>query len=275
GAEVGGGASGVWDWSVIRDARRAASDAERGQDKGDVTATPEWRPVRDRAIKALAEKSKDLEITAYLIEALVRMEGFAGLRDGFRLASDLMEKFWDGIYPPAVDGDVEDRFSHMLWLSGIDKPGTLIVPVRKIPLSDSASLGRLSFAHYLQAQALEQLSDSKMKQKRIEEGAITPEMVRSAIAETPPKFYGDLLDDLNQSAEQFSRFCTVLSGKSSYDPSSTDLKDVTEAFRDAVMLLAKDRIPAQAAAAQPAAAAAAAAGPAAVAEKAVDPTIIK
>src|SRR5262249_7624210 len=152
-----------------RDARKAASEAERKQDQGDDKSTPEWRPVRDRSVKVLAEKSKDLEITAYLIEALARLEGFAGLRDGFRLASELVERFWEGLYPPAEDGGVvEDRFSHMLWLSGIDKPGTLIVPVRKIPLSDSANLGRLSFAHYLQAQALEQLADSKLKQKRID-----------------------------------------------------------------------------------------------------------
>lgn len=269
--------SGVSDFYVIRDARKTASDAERRQDQGDETATPEWRPIRDRGSKALAEKSKDLEIVAYLIEALVRLEGFAGLRDGFRLASELIEKFWEGLYPAAEDGEVEDRFSHMLWLSGIDKPGTLIVPVRKIPLSDSANLGRLSFAQYLQAQALEQISDSKVRQKRIEDGAITPEMIRSAISETPPKFYVDLVDDIQQSVEQFARFGAALSAKSGFDPPSSDLKEVIESYRDAVMLLAKDKIAgsqaANAAAGTPTATQGD--GAANVAGKPVDPSVIK
>src|SRR5262249_6675163 len=107
----------------IRDARKAASDADRKADqpKGDPAAAeagaaptpPDWRPVLDRGIKALAEKSKDLEIAAYLIEALVRVrprrmtdEGdvlkdpgpFAGLRDGLRLARELVERFWHHLY---------------------------------------------------------------------------------------------------------------------------------------------------------------------------------
>src|SRR5262249_58287571 len=137
GAEVGGGASGVWDWSVIRDARRAASDAERGQDKGDVTATPEWRPVRDRAIKALAEKSKDLEITAYLIEALVRMEGFAGLRDGFRLGGGLVERFWDGLYPSPDEEGLATRVAPLTGLNGDNAEGTLLNPIARIPITDA------------------------------------------------------------------------------------------------------------------------------------------
>src|SRR5262245_47712879 len=43
GADLRADASGVSDFYVIRDARKAASDAERRQDQGDVTATPEWR----------------------------------------------------------------------------------------------------------------------------------------------------------------------------------------------------------------------------------------
>jgi type VI secretion system protein ImpA len=280
GTDLRADPSSVSDFYVIRDARKTASDAERRLDQGDDTVTPDWRPVLDRGTKVLAEKSKDLEIVAYLIEALVRLRGFPGLRDGFRMASELVEQFWEGLYPAAEEGGgaVEERFSHVLWLNGIDQAGTLIVPVRRIPLCDSANLGKLSFAHYLQAKGLDQLSDSKAKQKRIDEGAITLEMIRSAIAETPPKFYGDLLEDLEQAREQFAHFCAALSAKSGYDPPSSDLKDVIEAYRDVVLLLAKDRIPSpQAAAAAPAAAGTAAQGdgPAAAAGKPVDPSVIR
>src|SRR5205807_10415990 len=92
----------------IKDARATARAAERqlatGADGADA-GPPDWNPVLQNAVKALAEQSKDLEITAYLIEALLRKHGFAGLRDGFRLAHQLIEQFWDHLYPlPDEDG---------------------------------------------------------------------------------------------------------------------------------------------------------------------------
>src|SRR5437016_10841870 len=72
--------SAVSDLRTTRTARDAATSAERQQiEKGDDTVTPDWRPVLERGTKALAEKSKDLDLTAWLIEALVRLRGFAGL----------------------------------------------------------------------------------------------------------------------------------------------------------------------------------------------------
>jgi len=44
---------------------------------------PSWAPLIERASKVIAEKSKDMEVAAWLIEGLVREHGFAGLRMGF------------------------------------------------------------------------------------------------------------------------------------------------------------------------------------------------
>ncbi len=263
------------DYYAIRDARRSASDTERRIDKGDdMGESPDWRPVLDRATKLLAEKSKDLEINAYLIEALVRLKGFAGLRDGFRLARELVERYWDGLYPVNQEGDTpESRFSHILYLSGIDAPGTLIVPVRKIALTEATSQGSFNLTHYQLAQSLLQISDPKLRQKRIEEGAVTLEMLQQAVAETPPKFYIELVADLNQAAEEFRLFCDALSAKSGYDPPSADLRNVLEAYLDLVKDLARDKLPKAPAAG--AAEAPAAAGAAQAAAQAADPAVIR
>ena len=279
GTDLRADPSAVSDLRTTRTARDAASTAERQQiEKGDESIAPDWRPVLERGTKALAEKSKDLDLTAWLIEALVRLRGFAGIRDGFRLASELVEKFWEGLYPPPEDGvDMEERFAHVLQLSGIEKEGTLIVPVRRIPLCDSSNVGRLSFAHYLMAKDLDQLKDADAKKKRIEGGAVTLEMIRSGISETRPKFYADLIEDLEQAAEQFRRFCATFSTRSGYDPPSGDLTKVIEDYRDALMLLAKDKLPRPQAAAAAAAPGKATEGDGAVpaAEKPVDPSVIK
>src|SRR5262245_66622742 len=65
---------------ALRDARKAAREDEKRQEEGDSTARPEWRPVLQAGQQALTEKTKDLEVAAYLIEALLRLYHFAGLR---------------------------------------------------------------------------------------------------------------------------------------------------------------------------------------------------
>jgi type VI secretion system protein ImpA len=256
------------EYYAVRDARKAASDTERRIDKGDDTAEPpEWRPVLDRATKVLAERTKDLEISAYLIEALVRLRGFAGLRDGYRLSRGLVEQFWEGLYPAATVGEVQDRFSHILHLSGIEGGGTLIVPVRKIPVTEATSLGSFNLTHLQQARSLAQIGDAKVRQKRIDEGAVTLEMIQKAVAETPAKFYASLVEDIDQAAQEFRKFCGALGERSGFDPPSSELLGVIDSYLDTVKDLARDKLtkaqppaaPAAAAPQQPAAGAQAAA----------------
>ena len=62
----------------IKDARNTARDAERKglfadeDDAASRTARPDWDPVYSLGCQILAEKSKDLEIAAWLTEALVQ-----------------------------------------------------------------------------------------------------------------------------------------------------------------------------------------------------------
>jgi type VI secretion system protein ImpA len=236
--------SPVSDYYAIRDARKTASDAERRIDKGDdKVEPPDWRAVRERAVKGLAERSKDLEVAAILIESLVRLNGFAGLRDGFRLARELVEQFWENLYPSAREGDVQDRFSHILQLNGIDSTGALIVPIRKIPFTEMTSLGVYSLTHYHLARTLAQVADAKVRQKRIDEGAITLEMIQKAVSETSAKFYVNLTEDIKQATDEILRFGTVFNDRSGYDPPSSQLIEVIESYNDIVKDLAREKLP--------------------------------
>jgi type VI secretion system protein ImpA len=243
GVDLRADTSPVSDYYTIRDARKAASDAERRIDKGDESAEPPiWHPVLERATRVLAEKTKDLEVTAYLIESLARLRGFPGIRDGYRLARELVEQFWDGLHPVSVGGEIQERFSHILYLNGLEGPGTLIVPVRKIALTAATSVGTFNLTHHQQARSLAQLADAKLRQKRIDEGAITFEKIQKAVAETPAKFYTELVEDIAQSAEEFRRFCVSLSERAGFDVPSSDLVGVLEAYLDVVKDLARDKL---------------------------------
>jgi len=87
---------------------REDDDLEQGDWQRETKAA-DWRAVIETATEALATKSKDLQIAAWLTRALGKRYGFAGLRDGFQLLRELEERFWDTLYPELEDGDAEFR----------------------------------------------------------------------------------------------------------------------------------------------------------------------
>jgi type VI secretion system protein ImpA len=88
----------------IRQAMRPADTAPSGVWQRDQKLT-DWQGIIDRASHVLATQSKDLDIAVWLTEALVRKQGIVALPEGIRLIRDLLERFWDTIYPSIEDGD--------------------------------------------------------------------------------------------------------------------------------------------------------------------------
>ena len=121
----------------IKGARNDARAAERQAVGNADAAPPDWKLVYQLSTRAIAEQAKDLEIAAYLIEALIRLNGFAGMRDGCRLARELVEKFWEGLYPlpdPQPEPDehpLMSRIAPLVGLNGEDAEGTLIMPISR------------------------------------------------------------------------------------------------------------------------------------------------
>lgn len=84
---------------------KAKEDERKTRDKtkdGAVPARVNWSKVVTKSADILANHSKDLRVCAWMIEALLREQGFAGLRDGVRLTRQLCETFWDSLFPRAT-----------------------------------------------------------------------------------------------------------------------------------------------------------------------------
>src|SRR5437867_12944521 len=73
--------SGIYD--EIREARRADDTLTKGDWEHEPKLS-EWPKVVELSTSALASKTKDLQIGAWLVEAVVQLYGFAGLRDGLK-----------------------------------------------------------------------------------------------------------------------------------------------------------------------------------------------
>ncbi len=230
---------------AIKDARSSARATERqAVMNGDETARPDWKPVLKHGQKALAERTKDLEVVAYMTEALVRLNGFAGLRDGFRLARELVERYWDGLYPMPDEDGLETRLAPLTSLNGDDAEGTLITPIAQVPLTAGGDEGPFAVAHYQQALALAQVADEQARQRRVEQGAVTLERIERTVAATPESFYAELTEDLTQCQEAYEALCRALEERcGAQAPPSSNIRAALTGCRDMVNHLARAKLP--------------------------------
>lgn len=203
--------------------------------KGAVPQTPDWDEVIDSASNILATESKDLWVVAWMIEALTRRHGFAGLRDGIRLARELAETHWETLEPRPDEEDGIDRTVRMLAnLNG----SVLVDPINEIPIS--AADGELN--------ALTSGTYREMAQ---------PDRERMAAA-TPVEFFQSLVEDLGAAQQEFRKLCEVLEDKCGKDeagyslaPPSSEIREVLEECHSRVISLYGKRLPTEATADEP------------------------
>jgi type VI secretion system protein ImpA len=94
----------------------------------------DWPGIVKLAQETLSSTSKDLLVAARLTEALARVHGFAGVRDGLHLMRELIEQGWDRLQPPLEDGDLEIRAGPFYWLDDAEKGARFPTTVRMLPL---------------------------------------------------------------------------------------------------------------------------------------------
>ncbi len=231
------------DYYTVKDARSAARAAERSMDVDDDAGglLPEWRTILDVSPRILRTQAKDLEVTAWFIEALLRAQGYAGLRDGFALARGLVERFWDTLYPAPDEDGISTRVGPLTGLNGESADGTLIQPIRKVPLT----LGDSSYSlwQYEQAVELAKITDETRRQARIDNGAVTWEQFEQSVRETPASDFKTLVEDIQGAIDAFEALGKILYDKAGYDaPPAGNIRNVLTAALDAVNYAARDRL---------------------------------
>ena len=173
-------------YDQIKEARR--------QDDG--LAQGDWQQERKvanfpQAVKlaqeSLATKSKDLQLAAWLTEALLNTESFPGLLQGLNLCTELIKNFWETLYPPVEDGDLELRVGPLEFI------GTALeVPLKTRPLTTAG----YDWFKYKESRTVgyeEQCKNDKERKARQakidDEKKLAPELFDKAFAETPKAFY--------------------------------------------------------------------------------------
>ncbi|MBK5964168.1 type VI secretion protein [Thiocystis minor] len=102
---------------------------------------PNWLDVRRQALELL-RKSKDLRVASILTRALVRTEGWSGLRDGLSLIDGLLERYWESVHPHLDPEDDNDPTLRINTIFSLCDPAVMLEGLRAAPLVDSRALGR-------------------------------------------------------------------------------------------------------------------------------------
>jgi type VI secretion system ImpA family protein len=173
----------------IHEARRAEDDFAQGEWVRE-TKVAAWRRVETLAAEALATRTKDLHVCAWLAEALVKLHGFAGLRDGLRLMCGLHELYWDNLYPEEEDGDLEARANTISWM---ERQAALAL--KEVPLAPRVSGQAYGYIQWKESNALNvgpevnsELAEER-RRRAAAESKITSEDWLKAKQTTPRAFY--------------------------------------------------------------------------------------
>ena len=96
----------------------------------------DWPLVVKLCTQILSERSKDLQVAAWLTEAWIHLHQLDGLRAGTRLISGLLDSYWEGVHPQQdEEGDYEARIAPLAWMNET-LPLSLRLQVALLPWPD-------------------------------------------------------------------------------------------------------------------------------------------
>jgi type VI secretion system protein ImpA len=78
----------------------------------------DWPGVVALGTTLLNERTKDLRVAGWVLDAAARVSGYAGLADGLELVDGLCTRWWAEVHPRAEAGDADARVGNLAWLLG-------------------------------------------------------------------------------------------------------------------------------------------------------------
>jgi type VI secretion system protein ImpA len=228
--------SGLYD--EIREARRADDNVGQGGD----LKTSDWNEVLSLGTKALQERTKDLQVGAWLTEALLKLKGFAGLRDGLKLMGGLHHQFWEHVYPVIDEGDMDARANSLAWLDRQTAFG-----LKEVSLTNARGAESYSLLQWESTRLPEEFT--KIAQGNAEEAARIKEKSEKATEEwarltrdTSRQFYEDLSTLLDQCQSEFQALDRVMDEKfGRQTPGLSELKKSLDEVRTLIGKLVKEK----------------------------------
>jgi type VI secretion system protein ImpA len=218
-------------YDKIREARREEDVLPQGDWSREVKKA-DFPVVIKLTTEALSTKSKDLQLAAWLTEAITFRDHIAGLREGLDLLRGFMETFWDTLYPEIDDGDLEFRAGPLAWVGSKLDGG-----VRRLPLTKS----KLDYFKFQESRRVGYEADAVSEEKAaarataIAEKKCTAEEFDEAVKATGDAYYEKLAANLVAALESLQSLETLSDEKFGREaPSFANLRTALEEVQDMV-----------------------------------------
>jgi type VI secretion system protein ImpA len=195
-------------YDQIKEARTEEDESIPSGDWQRTVKRADYALVIKLAGEALATRSKDLQLAAWLTEAHVKREGIGLIQPCFKLMQDLQEQFWDTLYPEIEDGDIGMRPVPIEWAAN-----RVSAILREAPITRDG----LNFYQYKDSRAIGYEADTEYndakreaRERAIADGKITGEAFDSAFKSTSKSFYVNLDESIrsaNETIDTLQIFC--------------------------------------------------------------------
>jgi type VI secretion system ImpA family protein len=221
-------------YDLIREARRA-DDASLPQGVWvSELKRANWREVEKLCFEALTLKSKDLQIAAWMAEALIHLHGLQGARDGIHLIRALCEAFWDDLHPNIPsDGDLEFRLAALHWMNERMPLLLRLLPITQPEAGEES--GGFSLDDWENTSRLEVLAqrDREARDRAEAEGKPSRAKFLTTVTLTPRNFYRDLTLLATECLGTLEELQALLDEKCGEDgPNLATLRKTLDALRE-------------------------------------------
>jgi len=213
----------------LRDARAEARAVERQADAAGEENAPaaQWGPVLRLAVKLLATEAKDLEVAAWCTEALLRADGLAGLAAGFALMQELVERYGEALHPMPDDEGMARHVAPVTGLNGESNDGTLIQPLRKLPLFQRPDGTAVPFWKYQQSVEAAGIGDLARREQRFAAGVIPFEQLETEAAAASAAAFTRLHQDATAANAAWQALASALDARAGKDaPPTSRVRDL-------------------------------------------------
>ena len=189
---------------------------------------------------ALANKSKDLQLAAWLTEAHVKKEGIGLIQPCLKLFQDLQEQFWDTLYPLIEDDDKGMRAVPIEWAA--NRVSTIL---REAPITrDGLNYYQFRESRAIGYEADAQYNDAKTqaREQAIADGKPTAEDFDKSFNATPKSWYVQMEAAFQSSLETMEALQVYCEDKYGDDgPGFSKLRTALEEVGQVVTALLNDK----------------------------------
>ncbi|MDR1064108.1 MAG: type VI secretion system protein TssA [Azoarcus sp.] len=214
----------------IREARRADNPALTQGDWVTPVKLAEWDKVCAWCEAGLRARSKDLQLAAWYVEALVREEGFVGAGFGFRLIAWLLQRYWEPLFPV----DLEERTGKLAWLDLQLGPA-----LRQTPLT-SPRQGGYAWYRWQESREVDNLGlrGDAAREEAIAEGKLSGEAFDKSARDSGVLWFGQLADDITAAHNAFGELCREVENRFGDEaPHFAGIRESIEACEEVVRRL--------------------------------------